>query len=50
MPELPPFILEPIENLESNEPESRIRLRNDSYLGAVHKDYFLIRAGLQVNK
>lgn len=48
MPEIPPFILEPIESAESSETESRIRLRNDSYLGAVHKNHMLIRAGLQV--
>lgn len=47
MPDIPPFILEPIEGADG-ETESRLRLRNDSYLGAVHKDYFLVRAGLQV--
>lgn len=48
VPELPPFILEPIESLDGNETELRVRLRNDSYLSAVHKDYLLTRAGLQV--
>lgn len=45
---MPPFILEPIEVNDSENSEYRLRLRNDSYLGAVHKDHILVRAGLQV--
>jgi hypothetical protein len=26
------------------------RLRNDSYLGAIHKENLLVRAGMQVNR
>lgn len=53
MPELPTYILEPPEealrsdesHLESNKPN---RLRNDSYIGAIHKENLIVRAGLQV--
>ncbi|XP_076041404.1 ral GTPase-activating protein subunit alpha-2 isoform X2 [Oratosquilla oratoria] len=59
VPEMPPFMLEPMESSsprddytsgsgaesDSSSSSSR-RLRNDSYLGAVHKDIH-IRAGLQ---
>lgn len=49
VPEIPPFILEPIEMIgdSDRDSESRVRLRNDSYIGAVHKDHILVRAGLQ---
>lgn len=33
------------EELDNNRP---IRLRNDSYLGAIQKENFLVRAGMQV--
>nr|CAD7424624.1 unnamed protein product [Timema monikensis] len=67
IPELPPFMLEPLEShkdenyrsgppsyeyssMEAGEgPESyrMTRLRNDSYLGAIHRENLLVRAGLQ---
>lgn len=66
VPELPPFMLEPLDahrsgpssseytSIESstngsmNEEGNRVtRLRNDSYLGAIHKENLLVRAGLQ---
>ncbi|XKL61926.1 hypothetical protein PGB90_001759 [Kerria lacca] len=58
--ELPPFILEPIEKQDCNNLEVNInmedivsskplRLRNDSYVGAINKENFFIRAGLQNN-
>lgn len=50
VPESPPFILEPMEGFDATDPESRVRLRNDSYIGAVHKDHLLVRAGLQVGR
>lgn len=31
-----------------DESSRQIRLRNDSYIGAVHKENLLVRAGLQV--
>ncbi|KAJ8941931.1 hypothetical protein NQ318_013264 [Aromia moschata] len=50
--ELPPYALEPPEDVsrggEELAPESRPgRLRNDSYLGAIHKENLLVRAGMQ---
>lgn len=48
--ELPPYALElpddlPREETADNKP---IRLRNDSYFGAIHKENLLVRAGMQV--
>ncbi|KAB0803388.1 hypothetical protein PPYR_00358 [Photinus pyralis] len=50
IPELPPYILEPLDDLPraSDEPgDGHRRLRTDSYLGAIHKENVLVRAGLQ---
>ncbi|KAK9694345.1 Rap/ran-GAP [Popillia japonica] len=52
LPELPPYVLEPIEDssrVQDEVPEGFRpgRLRNDSYLGAIHKENLLVRAGLQ---
>ncbi|KAG8275624.1 Ral GTPase-activating protein subunit alpha-2 [Homalodisca vitripennis] len=61
VPELPPFMLEPLDSHRSSGPSSaeynsiespdessrQTRLRNDSYIGAVHKENLLVRAGLQ---
>ncbi|XP_063231262.1 LOW QUALITY PROTEIN: ral GTPase-activating protein subunit alpha-1 [Bacillus rossius redtenbacheri] len=67
IPELPPFMLEPLEShkddgyrsgppsyeyssMEGGDgPDSyrMTRLRNDSYLGAIHRENLLVRAGLQ---
>ncbi|PNF30190.1 Ral GTPase-activating protein subunit alpha-2 [Cryptotermes secundus] len=67
VPELPSFMLEPLEShkediyrsgppsyeyssMESSEAAESYRvtrLRNDSYLGAIHKENLLVRAGLQ---
>ncbi|BES90903.1 Rap/ran-GAP [Nesidiocoris tenuis] len=56
--ELPPFMLEPSDlhrnsgppsadsSIEGSE-ESRTRLRNDSYIGAISRENMLVRAGLQ---
>lgn len=49
--EIPPFLLE---NPHSGITVQELtvpprRLRNDSYLGAIHKDNILVRAGLQVH-
>lgn len=55
LPELPPYVLEPVEDTgrpqdeASHEGSRPGRLRNDSYLGAIHKENLLVRAGLQVN-
>lgn len=54
VPELPPYMLEPPEdaprNVEENHPDGFRpgRLRTDSYLGAIHKENLLVRAGMQV--
>lgn len=58
--ELPPFLLEPLhvdkerDELDhamsgrlSADSASGYRLRNDSYLGAIHKEHLAVRAGLQ---
>ncbi|CAG9764824.1 unnamed protein product [Ceutorhynchus assimilis] len=49
--ELPPFALEPDEITKNQidlSDHGRIgRLRNDSYLGAIHKENVLVRAGMQ---
>ncbi|GLH07913.1 Probable Rho GTPase-activating protein CG5521 [Gryllus bimaculatus] len=65
VPELPPFMLEPLESHKEDgrsgppsyeyssmdssdmEPTRVSRLRNDSYLGAIHRENLLVRAGLQ---
>lgn len=53
--ELPPYALELPEDVprggEELTPESGRpgRLRNDSYLGAIHKENLLVRAGMQVS-
>ena len=52
--ELPPYMLEPPEDAPRLQEEVAEgfrpgRLRNDSYLGAIHKENLLIRAGLQVH-
>ncbi|GFG28404.1 hypothetical protein Cfor_11332, partial [Coptotermes formosanus] len=67
VPELPPFMLEPLESHkeehyrsgppsyefssmeggEASESCRGTRLRNDSYLGAIHRENLLVRAGLQ---
>lgn len=49
--EIPPYALEvPDDAARAEEPESRPpRLRNDSYLGAIHKENLLVRAGMQVS-
>ncbi|XP_057337065.1 ral GTPase-activating protein subunit alpha-1 isoform X2 [Microplitis mediator] len=67
MNEIPPFMLEPLDNLKDRENEdSKVnsllenendkspsdsyrltRLRNDSYLGAIHRENLFVRAGLQ---
>lgn len=53
IPELPSYLLEPPDgsvNLQEEFAEGVRpgRLRNDSYIGAVHKENVLVRAGLQV--
>lgn len=45
---MPQFLLEPTDGYDLNDPETRIRLRNDSYIGAVQRDNIMVRAGLQV--
>ncbi|KAL1487986.1 hypothetical protein ABEB36_015366 [Hypothenemus hampei] len=49
--ELPPYALEPPEEISKHQADigdGRVgRLRNDSYLGAIHKENLLIRAGMQ---
>lgn len=51
--DVPPYILEPPEDAPRLTDESipegyrSGRLRNDSYLGAIHKENLLVRAGLQ---
>ncbi|XP_066993863.2 probable Rho GTPase-activating protein CG5521 isoform X2 [Anabrus simplex] len=67
VPELPPFMLEPLESHKEDQGRSgppsydyhsteggegmettrMTRLRNDSYLGAIHRENLLVRAGLQ---
>lgn len=52
--EMPAYALEPPDEIPSKnshetEMSSRAsRLRNDSYLGAIHKENLLVRAGIQV--
>lgn len=51
--EMPPYALEPPDEIPSKNSHdtdgSRAsRLRNDSYLGAIHKENLLVRAGSQV--
>lgn len=51
--EMPPYALEPPDEIPSKNSHdtdgSRAsRLRNDSYLGAIHKENLLVRAGIQV--
>ncbi|XP_066154941.1 probable Rho GTPase-activating protein CG5521 isoform X2 [Euwallacea fornicatus] len=49
--ELPPYALDPPDEISKNlhpDPDGvRGRLRNDSYLGAIHKENLLVRAGIQ---
>ncbi|KAK7603642.1 hypothetical protein V9T40_003641 [Parthenolecanium corni] len=55
--EIPPFMLEPIERMDGNHSEitgsedtqnsKPLRIRNDSYIGAITRENFIIRAGLQ---
>lgn len=52
VPELPVYVLEPPDDVAREEGVTEIgfrpgRLRNDSYLGAIHKENLLVRAGLQ---
>lgn len=50
--ELPPYALELPDDVSRGEESSDtrpVRLRNDSYLGAIHKENLLIRAGMQVS-
>lgn len=53
--ELPPYALELPEDVPRNSEELTPetgrpgRLRNDSYLGAIHKENLLVRAGMQVS-
>lgn len=53
--EMPPYALEPLDDARniiaedvSAENGRQGRLRNDSYLGAIHKENLLVRAGMQV--
>lgn len=52
MTEVPPYVLEPPDDLIRSQQDSDNgrtgRLRNDSYLGAIHKENLLVRAGMQV--
>lgn len=52
IPELPTYLLEPLEGCALQEELAEGvrpgRLRNDSYIGAVHKENVLVRAGFQV--
>lgn len=50
--ELPAYALEPPDEITKNQHEMSDngrtgRLRNDSYLGAIHKENLLVRAGIQ---
>ncbi|KAL3287319.1 hypothetical protein HHI36_001794 [Cryptolaemus montrouzieri] len=50
MPEMPPYMLELPDDMRLSEDEGGgrpSRLRNDSYLGAIHKENLLVRAGMQ---
>ncbi|XP_076268274.1 putative Rho GTPase-activating protein CG5521 isoform X2 [Rhynchophorus ferrugineus] len=51
MAELPLYVLEPPDDLVRSQQDSDNgrtgRLRNDSYLGAIHKENLLVRAGMQ---
>ncbi|XP_034941098.1 probable Rho GTPase-activating protein CG5521 isoform X3 [Chelonus insularis] len=63
MNEIPPFMLEPLDSHKDRDNENakdtsdtdkspsdsyrQIRLRNDSYLGAIHRENLFVRAGLQ---
>lgn len=50
--ELPSYALELPDDLPRGEEaidSKPIRLRNDSYLGAIHKENLLVRAGMQVS-
>lgn len=50
--ELPPYALELPDDVSRGEESSDnrpVRLRNDSYLGAIHKENLLVRAGMQVS-
>lgn len=51
--EMPPYALEPPDEIPSKNSHDTDgskagRLRNDSYLGAIHKENLLVRAGIQV--
>lgn len=55
IPEPPPYMLEPPDDVPRSGDESipegyfrSGRLRTDSYLGAIHKENLLVRAGTQV--
>lgn len=53
LPEIPPYMLEPSDDAPRKEDDLSDgfrpgRLRNDSYLGAIHKENLLVRAGSQV--
>lgn len=56
LPEMPPYILEPMDDVPRNADDGSAdgfrtgRLRNDSYLGAIHKENLLVRAGSQVRR
>ncbi|KAK4884388.1 hypothetical protein RN001_000659 [Aquatica leii] len=51
LPELPPYILEPPDDLPRMQDDvdghRSGRLRTDSYLGAIHRENLIVRAGLQ---
>lgn len=50
--EIPPYALEVPDDIpRGDEPSENkpLRLRNDSYLGAIHKENLLVRAGMQVS-
>ncbi|KAK0164383.1 hypothetical protein PV328_003019 [Microctonus aethiopoides] len=61
MNEIPPFMLEPLESHKDRDGDEKkddndkspsesyrqTRLRNDSYLGAIHRENLFVRAGLQ---
>lgn len=55
LPEMPIYMLEPLDDTPRGTEEVLAegyrpgRLRNDSYLGAIHKENLLVRAGSQVN-
>lgn len=50
--EIPPYALElpdDVPRCEESSDNRPVRLRNDSYLGAIHKENLLVRAGMQVS-